>query len=167
MRRGLRLTLAVSVSAGVLALGAGTAYAGNDPDGPSGDGDDGDHGSHATGCYKYDHDAKLQEEDFPSDHFHEAEANATKKDARDGHGKVYYTHNKICTAGHPWKGFDWHDDTFKTFKYAVKNGEPSYDKSKNNYYDHFNGYNDGYKYDKKKTEHKGPMLKSDPATNVQ
>ena len=70
------------------------------------------HGSHATGCYKYDHDAKLKEEDFPSDHYREALENATKKDARDGHGNVYYTHNKICTAGHPWKGFDWHDDAF-------------------------------------------------------
>jgi hypothetical protein len=148
MRRGLRVALAVTATAGALALGMGSAYA------------DSTVGGHLSkdknrhGCdYKIDKDATLKENEFPSDHAPEAFANTTPKDAKDGHGNPYYLHNEYCQTNKPWRGTDWHDKSYDTFHYKFdkKTGFPSRDKDKNTYYDQ-NGYNKSFHKDRKDLE---------------
>jgi hypothetical protein len=147
----------VTASAAVLVLGAGTAAAGNDPDGGGGNGadsGDGHKASHGSCTRDVDKDPAPKETDFPSDHHFEAYKNVTKNDALDSHGKPYYLHNKSCDGPRPWRGWNWHDASYKHWKYDVDGrGTPSYDKDSNTWPD-TDGYNGGYDYDEKHLEPK-------------
>jgi len=147
MQRRLRMTLAAVAAAGVAVLGAGTAEAQgvfkSDND-----------------CPRFDKDKVAKEADFPNDHYSGNE-NAIRKDARDAHGDVYYTHQAYCDPGKPWRGRDWHDDSYNTFHFKREPGgnTPSSNRDENTYND-FDGYNksfrkDPHKYTKLEPDHIG------------
>ena len=134
MQRRLRMILAVAAAAGVAVAGAGTAEAQglfkSDND-----------------CPYFDKDKPANEFDFPNDHYSGNE-NATSRDLRDSHGDIYYTKNAYCKPDKPWRGRDWHDDSYNTFHFKRDPGglTPSQDFDKNTYNDH-DGYNKSFRKD--------------------
>jgi hypothetical protein len=139
MQRRLRITLAVTAAAGIAVVGAGTAQA------------EGVFKSDKDCSYSVDKDKAEKEFDFPNDNY-SGNANATRKDLRDSHGDLYYTHAQYCDPGRPWRGSDWDDDSYDHFLNKLEPGSrsPSSDVHKNAY-----ASREGYNKSFQKNPHKG------------
>ena len=139
MQRRLGVSVAATVVAGAVALGAGTAYAG-------GFGRAVERAPLAmakhdnSGCNgKFDKHQKPQKlSEFPNYHSKGAESNTTRKDATDSSGDGYYTHSKLCADQPGHRHFD--DKSYDTYTGAGRS-------TSHNSYDTLNG-KDRYDYDK-------------------